>query len=92
MYASHESMRDDFEISCLELDAIVEIAAGVGTAGGVHGCRMTGGGFGGCAVALVKADAEQSVTRTILTEYGRRTGITASIFASRPAAGASVLS
>ena len=56
MYASHYSLRDDYEVSCKELDVVVEIAEGIGFKGGVYGCRMTGGGFGGCAVALVKAE------------------------------------
>ena len=53
MYASHVSLRDDYEVSCAELDTVVEIAEDIGYAGGVYGCRMTGGGFGGCCVALV---------------------------------------
>ena len=57
MYASHRSLRDDYEVSCRELDAIVEIAESIGIKGGIYGCRMTGGGFGGCTVALVKTDA-----------------------------------
>jgi len=54
MYASHRSLRDDYEVSCSELDVVVDIAAGIGQKGGVYGCRMTGGGFGGCTVALVQ--------------------------------------
>ena len=45
MYASHDSLRDDYEVSCAELDAVVDIAASIGSIGGVIGCRMTGGGF-----------------------------------------------
>jgi galactokinase len=55
MYASHTSLRDDYEVSCPELDAVVEIAESIGTKGGVIGCRMTGGGFGGCAAVLAAA-------------------------------------
>ena len=54
MYASHYSLRDDYEVSCKELDVVVEITEDIGYKGGVYGCRMTGGGFGGCCVALVK--------------------------------------
>jgi len=54
MYESHESLRDDYEVSCPELDALVEIALDIGVKGGVYGCRMTGGGMGGCAIALVE--------------------------------------
>jgi galactokinase len=91
MYASHQSLRDDYEVSCAELDTVVEIARGIGPAGGVHGCRMTGGGFGGCAVALVETRAVDSVTKKIAADYHRKTGIEASLFVSRPAAGATVL-
>jgi len=62
MLASHDSMRDDFEISCAELDAVVETA----TAQGAIGARMTGGGFGGSAIALVPADRVDEV-RTAVT-------------------------
>jgi galactokinase len=91
MYASHVSLRDDYEVSCAELDTVVEIAEDIGYAGGVYGCRMTGGGFGGCCVALVKAGAVEAITKKIAAEYQARTGIAASIFASRPAAGATIL-
>ena len=50
MYRSHHSLREDYEVSCRELDALVEIASGVP---GVYGSRMTGGGFGGCTISLV---------------------------------------
>jgi galactokinase len=91
MYASHYSLRDDYEVSCAELDAVVEIARGIGLKGGVYGCRMTGGGFGGCTVALVKTDAIDSITKKIAGDYQRKTGIEATLFVSRPAAGASIL-
>jgi galactokinase len=91
MYASHSSLRDDYEVSCAELDAVVEIAEDIGNKGGVYGCRMTGGGFGGCCVALVKASAVDSISKTIAAEYKAKTGIDATIFSSRPAAGATIL-
>lgn len=91
MYASHYSLRDDYEVSCAELDAVVEIARSIGSKGGVYGCRMTGGGFGGCAVALVKTDAVDSITKKIGGDFRRKTGIEAALFVSRPAAGATVL-
>jgi galactokinase len=61
MLASHVSMRDDFEISCAELDAVVETA----TAQGAVGARMTGGGFGGSAIALVPADRVDEVRTAV---------------------------
>jgi galactokinase len=91
MYASHNSLRDDYEVSCPELDAIVEIAAEVGSDGGVIGCRMTGGGFGGCTVALVRANRIEAVSGRIAREYEERVGIQPTSFVSRPAAGATVL-
>jgi galactokinase len=91
MYASHCSQRDDYEVSCQELDAVVEIAEAIGIKGGVYGCRMTGGGFGGCTVALVKSDAVEGISKKIATDYKTKTGIEATIFVSRPAAGAGVI-
>jgi galactokinase len=91
MYASHASLRDDYEVSCPELDAVVEIAQDLGLKGGVYGCRMTGGGFGGCAVALVEAAKVAAISDRIASEYERRTKIKPTLFVSRPAAGATVL-
>jgi len=91
MYASHRSLRDDYEVSCHELDAVVEIAEAIGIKGGVYGCRMTGGGFGGCAVALVKSDAVEAISQKIAADYKKKTGIEATIFVSHPAAGATVI-
>ena len=97
MYASHYSLRDDYEVSCKELDAVVEICESIGIKGGVYGCRMTGGGFGGSCIALVKADAVDAITKQIATYYKiatcyeAKTGIEATIFSSRPAAGAMII-
>ncbi|HVT08964.1 MAG TPA: galactokinase [Polyangia bacterium] len=91
MYASHRSLRDDFEVSSAELDAMVDIAREIGPAGGVLGSRMTGGGFGGCTVSLVRTDFVASVAGTMAAEYRKRTGRTATTFVSRPAQGAHVV-
>ncbi len=91
MYASHHSLRDDYEVSCKALDTVVEIAESIGPKGGVYGCRMTGAGFGGCAVALVKTDAIDAISKKIGADYKKKTGIEATIFVSRPAAGATVI-
>ncbi len=91
MYASHASLRDDYEVSCPELDAVVEIAQAIGPGGGVYGCRMTGGGFGGCTVALVESDKVGAISARISTDYEKRTRIKPTLFVSRPAAGATVL-
>jgi galactokinase len=89
--ASHASLRDDFEVSCAELDAVAEIARSIGPANGVYGCRMTGGGFGGCAVALVRSDDVAAVSRTIAAEYEARIGVAPGLLVSRPMGGAAVL-
>jgi galactokinase len=91
MYASHRSLRDDYEVSCAELDALVETAEAIGMPGGVYGCRMTGGGFGGCAVALVKSESVADIKRQLAAGYKEKTGLEATIFGSRPAAGAMVI-
>jgi galactokinase len=91
MYASHASLRDDYEVSCPELDAVVEIACKLGYAEGMIGCRMTGAGFGGCTVSLVRTDAVTYITRKIEAAYERATTHQAAIFCSRPAAGARIV-
>ena len=91
MYASHASLKDDYEVSCPELDAVVDIALNIGLKGGVYGCRMTGGGFGGCTVALVDSSRVQAISEQIATAYEKKTGIKPTLFESRPAAGASVI-
>jgi len=91
MYASHRSLRDDYEVSCKELDAIVEIAEGLGIKGGVFGCRMTGGGFGGCTVALVQTELVEAISARFAADYKKKTGIEATIFVTRPAAGATIV-
>jgi galactokinase len=70
MAESHRSMRDDYEISCPELDMMVDIAA---AQPGVIGARMTGGGFGGCTVNLVHADAADAFKLAVAIEYEKRT-------------------
>jgi len=66
LYASHVSLRDDFEVSCEELDELVDILAEVD---GVSGARMTGGGFGGCVIAFVRNDSIQAVEQAIENAY-----------------------
>ena len=88
MYASHVSLRDDYEVSCDELNLLVELAQEIGEAGGVIGSRMTGGGFGGCTVSLVKTDAAGAVARLLAQRYFQQTGIQPTLFTTRPARGA----
>jgi len=91
MGESHVSLRDDYQVSCFELDAAVEIAQSIGRTGGVFGCRMTGGGFGGCAVALIETTAQEAIIRQVSAAYRERTRIEATLFVSRPAQGADVV-
>jgi galactokinase len=91
MYRSHESLRDDFEVSSAELDRIVEICTSIGQSGGVYGARMTGGGFGGCAVVLVRTEAAAAVMERVSMGYARDFGVEPAGFLSRAAAGAGLL-
>jgi len=91
MVGSHMSLRDDFEVSCPELDILVELAMGVGMEGGVFGSRMTGGGFGGCTVTLVRKETVHDIANTVGRKYAERTAIEPAIYVSRPARGAYVL-
>jgi galactokinase len=70
MSQSHQSLRDDFEVSCPELDRMVELAEKVE---GVYGARMTGGGFGGCTVNLVRADCVDTFKTEVSKGYERAT-------------------
>ncbi len=88
MAASHDSLKDDFEVSCKELDIMVEIARAIGRSGGVIGARMTGGGFGGSTVTLCESGRAAEIAETMATEYEKATGIKPEIFASRPSRGA----
>ena len=91
MYLSHESLRSDFEVSAPELDAIVEIARATGEQGGVFGARMTGGGFGGCAVLLVRTAAADSIMDRIRAQYSEQFAVAPTLFVSRPAVGAGMV-
>lgn len=91
MAASHNSLRDDFEVSCLELDLMVGIARKIGRNGGVIGTRMTGGGFGGSTVTLCESGKAAEIAATMIDEYFQATGITAQVFASRPSQGAQLV-
>jgi len=88
MYGSHESLRDDYEVSCEELDAVVELARPLA---GVYGARMTGGGFGGCAIVLAEAGRAKAIAGAIAVGFAARFGRRCPIFATRAAQGASVV-
>ncbi len=91
MYESHASLRDDFEVSCVELDHLVATASEIGAAGGVIGARMTGGGFGGSTVTLCETAKAESIAAALVKSYKATFGFPPEIFASRPAEGARMI-
>jgi galactokinase len=88
MNDSHFSLRDLYEVSCEELDLITEIAR---RQIACFGARMTGAGFGGCAVALVRAEAARSFCETVLATYTGKIDLPAALYPCRPMAGARLL-
>lgn len=87
MDASHASLRDDFDVSCAELDVMVDIAQSL-RGQGVLGARMTGGGFGGSTVTLCETAKAEEVMAVMRERYQAATGIEPEIFSSRPSRGA----
>jgi galactokinase len=85
MNESHDSLRDDYEVSCPELDILVDLARPLP---GCLGSRMTGGGFGGCTVSLVVPDQVEAFINSIQAAYLDRTGLVAQVFSTVPSAGA----
>jgi galactokinase len=85
MRGSHHSLRDEYEVSCPELDLITEIAT---DQHGVIGARMTGGGFGGCTINLVESDAVDAFKQNVAAEYSSKTGLKPEIFVSSASDGA----
>ena len=85
MYRSHVSLRDDFQVSCKELDLLVDLAS---SNPGVLGARMMGGGFGGCTVNLLRAGASTSFKEHIAQAYRDATDIVPEIYICEPAQGA----
>jgi galactokinase len=86
--ASHVSMRDDFEITNEALNVMVTIAR---RQPGCYGARMTGGGFGGCAVALIDAGKAENFAATVSHEYQAETGLTPSVYVCHPSQGAEAM-
>jgi galactokinase len=80
MHGSHVSLRDDFEVSCRELDLLVALASG---GDGVLGARLTGAGFGGCTVNLVRGDSTDAFHEQVVTRYQNETGLPAEMHVCR---------
>jgi galactokinase len=89
MAASHESLRDDYEVSCVELDTMVECA---NQCPGLIGARMTGGGFGGSTINLVERNKSEDFCLELAKLYRERTGLDATIYVTRAANGAGLQS
>ena len=85
MYQSHASLRNDYEVSCKELDLLVDLAS---SSGGVYGARMTGGGFGGCTVNLIRADCVAPFNTHVAQAYREATGTSPDIYVCELAQGA----
>jgi galactokinase len=77
MKLSHASLRDDYNVSCREVDTLVDLA---NKSKGVYGSRMTGGGFGGCTISLVKSDEVEAFKRSIAHEYHQATKLTPDVY------------
>lgn len=89
MNDSHTSMRDDYEVSCDEIDVLVDLAQTFGDA--VYGSRLTGGGFGGCTVTLVKKDSAQELIEYLKKQYEVKTGTKCVCFETTPSGGAKAI-
>ena len=87
MNASHNGLRDDYEVSCKELDLLTDIARSIT---GVIGSRMTGAGFGGCTVSIVHKDALEIFQTRVTTKYHEQTGIEPEIYLCNVSDGAQV--
>jgi len=85
MGESHRSLRDDYEVSCRELDIMAELA---GKLPGVYGSRMTGGGFGGCTISLVESSHVEDFVNQVTSGYARQTGLTPDVYVCRAEEGA----
>ena len=84
MSESHRSLRDDYEVSCRELDIMVDVASHID---GVYGSRMTGGGFGGCTVSLVDMPAVERFRSTVTEQYKKATGFLPDVYVCTAASG-----
>ncbi len=87
MNASHHGLRDDYQVSCMELDLLTDIARDIT---GVVGSRMTGAGFGGCTVSIVRNDALETFQTRVTTEYHEKTGVEPEIYLCHVSNGAQV--
>jgi galactokinase len=85
MLESHASLRDDYQVSCVELDFLVDAAVAIE---GVYGSRMTGGGFGGCTVTMLRPESAPAFRERIERAYQSRYQVTPLVYPCHPSAGA----
>jgi galactokinase len=88
MEESHRSLRDDYRVSCSQLDLMTELAGGLP---GVYGSRMTGGGFGGCTISLVESSRVEEFVNQMTAGYSRQAGLQPDIYVCRAEEGAKEL-
>jgi galactokinase len=88
MADSHQSLRDDYQVSCAELDLMVKLAS---QQKGIHGARMTGGGFGGCTINLVSAESTAEFQRGVAAGYQSATGQRPDIYVCKASQGAEMI-
>jgi galactokinase len=88
MIESHQSLKNDYQVSCTELDLLVDLAL---EQEGVLGARMTGAGFGGCTVNLLRREYVDVFKKTIKRGYKKITGIIPDVYVTHPAEGAKVI-
>ncbi|MEM7081655.1 MAG: galactokinase [Pseudomonadota bacterium] len=91
MHQSHLSLSQDYETSVPELDALNAIAHDLGPKAGLYGARITGGGFGGCAVALIQHDRRDAIIKTLFERYKEATGLELETYSSSPSGGAQLI-
>lgn len=89
MSDSHRSLRDDYEVSCPEVDFLVNAALAIE---GVWGARITGGGFGGCTITLLRPEQADNFQSELLPQYQAKFGLAAQFYKVRPSGGAHQLS
>jgi galactokinase len=87
MNESHESLANDYDVSCAELNVMVRIARSLGA----YGARMTGGGFGGCTISLIDAERASEFREALARAYARETGIVPQLYDGTPVAGAAMI-
>ena len=88
MYRTHEGLSNDYEVSCRELDFLVDLTKDNPD---IYGSRMMGGGFGGCTINLIENDSIESVSANILQKYKKEFGIDAKVYISKISGGTGIV-